>query len=306
LKYLRFASIDIGSNAIRLLFSNVFETSQGPVFRKASLIRVPIRLGADSFSQHMIDPQNINKLVDCMISFRHLMRAHDVIGYKAYATSAMRDAHNAEHIVERVKEESGIDIEIISGEKEAQEIASRFLIHDLSLDSQILYADVGGGSTELTLIRQDKRIDQHSFDIGTVRLLQNTVEPSEWKRMAQWIKKNGLEHSKINIIGSGGNINRIFKMKRRKVHDMHLSSRGLKEAYEELIDLSYEDRVVKYFLNPDRADVIIPACEIFLHIIKHTGTKKIFVPKVGLSDGIVRTLYKEYTTKNAVKTAVIR
>lgn len=241
-----------------------------------------------------------------MISFRHLMRAHDVIGYKAYATSAMRDAQNAQHIVDRVKDESGIQIEIISGEKEAQEIASKFLVHDLSLDTQILYADVGGGSTELTLIKQDKRIDQHSFNIGTVRLLQNTVEPSEWKLMSQWIKKNGLEHSKINIIGSGGNINRIFKMKRRKVHDLHLSSRGLKEAYEELVDLSYEERVVKYYLNPDRADVIIPACEIFLNIIKHTGTKKIFVPKVGLSDGIVRSLYKEYKQKQSIKTTVLR
>lgn len=306
MKYLRFASIDIGSNAIRLLFSNVFETAEGPVFRKASLIRVPLRLGADSFSQHIIDHHNINKLVDCMISFRHLMRAHDVISYKAYATSAMRDAQNAAHIVERVKEESGIDIEIISGEKEAQEIASRFLMHDLSLDNQVLYADVGGGSTELTLIKQEKRIDQHSFNIGTVRLLQNTVEPSEWKLMAQWLKKNNLEHSKINIIGSGGNINRIFKMKRRKVHDLHLSSRGLKEAYEELIELSYEERVVKYFLNPDRADVIIPACEIFLHIIRQTGTKKIYVPKVGLSDGIVRSLYKEYKSRADLKNPLSR
>lgn len=302
MKYLKFASIDIGSNAIRLLFSNVFETDEGPVFRKASLIRVPIRLGSASFIHHSIDIQNINRLVECMIAFNHLMKAQDVIAYKAYATSAMRDAHNSQHIVDRVLEESGVKIEIISGEQEAYEIASRFQMHDLSIGNQVLYADVGGGSTELTLIRNDKRIDQHSFNIGTIRLLQNTADPMEWKLLSKWLKKNGLDHSKIPIIGSGGNINKIFKMKRRQVQDLHLSSRGLKEAYDELTGLSYEERVVKYFLNPDRADVIVPACQIYLELIKMTGSKRIYVPKTGLSDGIIRTLYKEYKSAKSGKT----
>ncbi len=294
MKYLRFASIDIGSNAIRLLFSNVFETAEGPVFRKASLIRVPLRLGADSFTNNVISPENINRLIDTMLSFKYLMRAHDIINYKAYATSAMRDAQNGQEVVNKVLSASGINIEIISGDKEAEEIASRFLWHDLVTEDQILYIDVGGGSTELTYFNGDEKVDQHSFNIGTIRMLHNTITKDDWQELYDWLIKNELNHSKISIIGSGGNINKIFKMKRRKVNDLHLTSRGLKEAYDEIVQLSYEDRIVKYFLNPDRADVILPASEIFLSIIKITGTKKIYVPKVGLSDGIVRSLYRDY------------
>jgi exopolyphosphatase/guanosine-5'-triphosphate,3'-diphosphate pyrophosphatase len=294
LKFLRFASIDIGSNAIRLLFSNVFETAEGPVFRKASLIRVPLRLGADSFTNQTISIENTNRLIDTMLAFKHLMKAHDIINYKAYATSAMRDANNANEVVKLVLKQSEINIEIISGEKEAEEIASKFLWHELVNDDRILYVDVGGGSTELTYFNGEKKVDQHSFNIGTIRLLHNTVSLEEWNELKEWLIKNELNNSKINIIGSGGNINKIFKIKRRKVMDLHLTSRGLKEAHEEIAQLSYEDRIVKYFLNPDRADVILPASEIFLSIIKITKTKKIYVPKVGLSDGIVRSLYSDY------------
>jgi exopolyphosphatase / guanosine-5'-triphosphate,3'-diphosphate pyrophosphatase len=294
LKYLRFASIDIGSNAIRLLFSNVFETENGPVFRKASLIRVPLRLGADSFTHQIITPENTNRLIDTMLAFKHLMKVHDIINYKAYATSAMRDAMNAQEVVKKVLDQSGISIEIISGEKEAEEIASKFLWHELVPDDRILYIDVGGGSAELTYFNGEEKVDQHSFNIGTIRMLHNTVTPNEWIELNDWLIKNELHHSKINIIGSGGNINKIFKMKRRKINDLHLTSRGLKEAYDEIVQLSYEDRIVKYFLNPDRADVILPASQIFLSIIKITGSKKIYVPKVGLSDGIVRSLYTDY------------
>ncbi len=294
MKYLRFASIDIGSNAIRLLFSYVFETKTGPVFRKALLVRVPIRLGEDSFTHGYISPENINKLVDSMKSFKYLMKAHGVISYQAYATSAMREASNSVHIVDRVYEETGILIRIISGEEEANEIASRFLTQDLNLTGPVLYVDVGGGSTELTLVDRGKKIGQHSFDIGTIRLLHHTVDPDVWKELKFWLKEHDLNNSKIQIIGSGGNINKIFKMKRKKVSDNFITPSGLRAAYNELLQLSYEQRIVQYYLNPDRADVIIPACEIFLNITDFTKTKRIYVPKVGLSDGIVRSLYKEH------------
>jgi exopolyphosphatase/guanosine-5'-triphosphate,3'-diphosphate pyrophosphatase len=294
MKYLRFASIDIGSNAIRLLFSYVFETKTGPVFRKALLVRVPIRLGADSFTHGYISPENINKLVDSMTSFKYLMKAHGVISYQAYATSAMREASNSVHIIDRIYEETGIPVKIISGEEEANEIASRFLAHDLNMVGPVLYVDVGGGSTELTLVEGNEKIGQHSFDVGTIRLLHHTVEPGIWKELKTWLKEHHLNSSKIQIIGSGGNINKIFKMKRKKVGDNFITPASLKAAYVELLELSYEDRIVKYYLNPDRADVIIPACEIFLNITDFTKTKKIYVPKVGLSDGIIRSLYREH------------
>ncbi len=293
MKYLKFASIDIGSNAIRLLFDNVFETAEGPVFKKALLVRVPIRLGEDSFIIGKISDEKIDHLVDCMKAFAFLMKAHEVISYKAFATSAMRDASNTTEIIERVKSESGIQIELISGDKEAEVISSRFLPNNLKSKKQVVYVDVGGGSTELSMIDKGEKTISRSFDIGTIRLLHHKVSLQQWAKLNNWIKVNIPLHSDIPIIGSGGNINKIINLVPES-NDKFITYKQLLQLYNDVKILSIDDRMIKYMLNPDRADVIVPAMEIFLKISELIGSSKIYVPQTGLSDGMVRSLYKEF------------
>jgi exopolyphosphatase/guanosine-5'-triphosphate,3'-diphosphate pyrophosphatase len=293
LKYLKFASIDIGSNAIRLLFDNVFETASGPVFKKALLVRVPIRLGEDSFIHGYISEDKIVHVVDCMKAFAYLMKAHEVITYKAFATSAMRDASNADEIIQRVKEASNIEIETISGDKEADIISSRFLPNNLASKKEALYVDVGGGSTELTLISKGVKKAGRSFDIGTIRLLHGRVSLQEWAKLNNWVKVNIPLHSDIPIIGSGGNINKIINLVENG-SDKFITLKQLKQLYYELEPLEVDERMIRYMLNPDRADVIVPAMEIFIKVAQLTDSSKIYVPQTGLSDGMVRSLYKAY------------
>jgi len=293
LNYLRFASIDIGSNAVRFLSSYVFETENGPYFRKGLLVRVPIRLGEDSFRFGKISNDKKTKLTEAMMSFKHLMAAMDIHSYKAYATSAMRDAVNRKEIVDHIEEVTGVKIEIISGEKEANVISGATIPQFIKVEEKVLFMDVGGGSTEFTILDK-KDYQQESFNIGTIRSLFHTVHSKEWKRLKKWFKENNLLNSGIPILGSGGNINKIFKIKRKSNEDYHITSKNLEEFYDEIKDLSYQERIVKYQLNPDRADVVKPACEIFLRVIDMLDTTKIFVPKLGLSDGIVRNLYEDY------------
>lgn len=293
MKYLKFASIDIGSNAIRLLFDNVFETKDGPVFKKALLVRVPIRLGEDSFITGKISDGNITHLVDCMKAFAFLMKAHEVISYKAFATSAMRDASNTSEILEKVKKESGITIEIISGDKEADIISSRFLPNNLKSKKQVIYVDVGGGSTEVSLIDKGEKTAGRSFDIGTIRLLHNRVSLQEWSALKNWIAVKVPIHKDIPIIGSGGNINKIINLVPDS-KEKFITFKQLQSLYAEMKPMDNDERMITYMLNPDRADVIVPAMEIFLKIADLTGSSKIYVPQTGLSDGMVRSLYKEY------------
>ncbi len=293
MKYLKFASIDIGSNAIRLLFDNVFETTTGPVFKKALLVRVPIRLGEDAFITGKISDENIIHLTDCMKAFAFLMKAHEVISYKAFATSAMRDASNTAEILEKVKNDSGINIEIISGDKEADLISSRFLPNNLKSKKQVIYMDVGGGSTELSLIDKGEKTAGRSFDIGTIRLLHNRVSLSEWANLKNWIKVNVPIYKDIPIIGSGGNINKIINMVSDS-KEKFITTQQLLKLHNEMKPMDNDERMITYMLNPDRADVIVPAMEIFLKVAEQTGSSKIYVPQTGLSDGMVRSLYKEY------------
>lgn len=293
MKYLKFASIDIGSNAIRLLFDNVFETVNGPVFKKALLVRVPIRLGEDAFITGKISDQNIIHLVDCMKAFAFLMKAHEVISYKAFATSAMRDASNTDEIIERIKKESGINIEIISGDKEADLISSRFLPNNLKSKKQVIYMDVGGGSTELSLIDKGEKTAGRSFDIGTIRLLHNRVSLQEWANLKNWIKVHIPLLKDIPIIGSGGNINKIINLVADS-KEKFITTQQLLKLYNEMKPMEPDERMITYMLNPDRADVIVPAMELFLKVAEQTGSSKIYVPQTGLSDGMVRSLYKEY------------
>jgi exopolyphosphatase/guanosine-5'-triphosphate,3'-diphosphate pyrophosphatase len=291
LKVKKFAAIDIGSNAIRLLTHNVIE-EQGKKtqFRKSALIRVPVRLGEDSFTVGEISERNVARMVKTMLAFKLLMDVAGVQNYRACATSAMREANNGNEVINLIAEKSGIQIEVIDGKQEAAIIASTDLKEIIKEDQSYLYIDVGGGSTEFTLFTKGKIKLSKSFKLGTVRLLKDLVKETTWLRLQEWIQENVKDAPKLSIIGSGGNINKLHKMSGRKEGEP-LSYIWLNAQYRFLESLSYDDRVSELGLNPDRADVIIPATRIFLSAAKWSGAKKIHVPKIGLSDGIIKNLY---------------
>ncbi len=291
MKIRKFAEIDIGSNAIRLLIHNVIEEKgKKTQFRKSSLIRVPVRLGEDSFTVGEISEHNEERMLNAMKAFKLIMDVHGVEKYMACATSAIREANNGHEIVYRIYQDSGVKIEVIDDKKEAAIIASTDLKQLIQNDQSYLYIDVGGGSTEFTLFTDGKIKVSKSFKIGTVRILNNLVGEGIWKKIEIWIKENISANSKITIIGSGGNINKLHKMSGRKEGEP-LSYIWLNAQYHFLESMSYDDRVSELGLNPDRADVIIPASRIYLSAAKWCGAKKIYVPKIGLSDGIIKTLY---------------
>ena len=293
MKIRKFAAIDIGSNAVRLLVNNVIEEKdKEPQFRKSALVRVPIRLGQDVFTNGIISETNKTRMVNAMKAFKLLMDVHGVEAYMACATSAMREANNGRDVVTQIEEDSTIKIEIIDGKREAAIIASTDLHELIEKDKTYLYVDVGGGSTEFTIFSGGEIVNSKSFKIGTVRLLSNTIHANVWNDIEAWIKKYLKGKTKISIIGSGGNINKLHKISGRKIGEP-LSYIWLNAQYQFLQSLSYEDRIAELGLNPDRADVIIPATRIYLYAAKWSGAKKIHVPKIGLSDGIIKTLYYE-------------
>lgn len=293
MKIEKFGAIDIGSNAIRLLIANVIEEEgKKTLFRKSSLVRVPIRLGTDTFVSGSISQENINRMINAMEAFKLLMRVHNVKKYKACATSAMREAINGKDVANKIKEKTTIDIDIIDGKKEAVIISSTDLKKLIKSNDSYLYVDVGGGSTELTLFSKGRVINSKSFKLGTVRLLNNSKEFNKelFKKMEQWIKKNTKDLKHISLIGSGGNINRIFKMSGREINKP-LSYIYMNTQYKYLKRTTYKQRVTKLDMNPDRADVIVPAIKIYLSAMKWSGSNEIFVPKIGLADGIIKNLY---------------
>lgn len=287
----KFAAIDIGSNAIRLLIHNVIEeVGKETQFRKSELIRIPVRLGEDSFTIGEISNRNIERMVNTIKAFQLLMDVNEVEKYMACATSAMREAKNGLEVIDKIKKETGVKIELIDGEKEAIIIASTDLKKLIRKDKTYLYIDVGGGSTEFTLFSEGKIEDSKSFKLGTVRLLNNMVNEKIWDELKIWITSSIKDKTEISIIGSGGNINKLHKMSGRKEGEP-VSYIWLNAQYNFLESLSYNDRISELGLNPDRADVIIPALHIFLFAARWSGAKKIHVPKIGLSDGIIKTLY---------------
>ncbi|MFH7005624.1 Ppx/GppA phosphatase family protein [Flavobacterium bizetiae] len=287
----KYAAIDIGSNAMRLLISNVVEQDgKEPQFNKSSLVRVPIRLGQDAFTVGEISEENIDRMVDAMKAFNLLMKVHKVERYMAFATSAMREAYNAKEVVALIKKKADIKIEIIDGKKEAAIIASTDLHHLLKTDETYLFVDVGGGSTEFTLFSDGKLINSRSFKAGTVRLLNNMVHDSVWDEIEKWIKTNTADYEEVTLIGSGGNINKLFKMS-GKQQEKPLSYIYINSQYAFLNSLTYEQRIAELGLNSDRADVIIHATRIYLNAMKWSGARQIYVPKIGLSDGIVKAMY---------------
>ncbi|HMC01288.1 MAG TPA: hypothetical protein VKN14_09670 [Flavobacteriaceae bacterium] len=294
----KYAAIDIGSNAVRLLISNIIEDKGKPtLFRKSSLVRVPVRLGSDVFIKQKISKENIHRIVDTMTAFRLLMDTHNVVKYKACATSAMREATNGQEVANLIFSEAQIKIDIIGGEEEAAIIAATDLHAYIDNSKTYLYVDVGGGSTEFTVIHNGKSVTSKSFKIGTVRLLNDIVKNESWVELEKWIKENTNTYDKIDVIGSGGNINKIFKIS-GKALGKPLTYFYLTSYYNTLQSYSYEERITQLDLNQDRADVIIPAMRIYLSAMKWSGAKDIYVPKIGLADGIIKSMYYKTISSN--------
>lgn len=295
---MKYAAIDIGSNAVRLLFMEVFEYEKlNPVFKKDALYRMPIRLGEDVFTKNEITEEKIKRLIHTMIAFRHLIKAYKPVDFMACATSAMREATNSDKIIQRIEKDAGIEVEIIDGKREADIIYSNHIAEKLDPGGNYIYVDVGGGSTELTLISKSNIVNTESFTLGTVRILKNTHQESEWKRMKKWLKKHTSSFPGLLSIGSGGNINKIYSLSGKK-QGKPLSFKKIKKIYEELSFYSFEERIKKFGLKSDRADVIIPASKIYLSVMKWANIRKMYVPEIGLADGVIHLLYEKQNNGN--------
>lgn len=293
---MRLAAIDIGSNAARLLITDVIETAdKRPEFIKMALMRVPLRLGFDVFDKGEISSSRADKLIKTIKAYKLMLDVYDVKHLKACATSAMRDALNGTELLHKVKTETGIDIHIISGQEEASFIYENHIAENLSLDESYLYVDVGGGSTELTFFSDGKLIFKESFNIGTIRLLKNQVTEAQWDGMKEFIKAQTKGFHHVTAIGSGGNINKIFSISKRK-EGKALTLDLLRDYYKEFSSLSLAQRMSLYKLREDRADVIVPALLIYINVLRWADAQEIFVPKIGLADGLVQNLYEELRT----------
>jgi len=289
----RLAAIDIGSNAARLLITEVSSTKEGrPQFNKLNLIRVPLRLGFDVFENREISKPKRGMILQTMKAYGHLMKAYEVQFIKACATSAMRDAANSEDIIRKVKLETGIEIKILSGDEEANMIYENHIAENLDTEHSYLYIDVGGGSTELTFFSEGKLKYKESFNIGTIRLLKGQVTEKTWDEMKDHLKRNTKSNLPMIAIGSGGNINKVFSMSKKK-EGKPLPLELLKDYYKEFSSFSLEERMRVYKLREDRADVIVPALQIYINVMRWTDIQEIFVPKIGLADGLIQSLYEE-------------
>jgi len=289
---LRYAAIDIGSNAVRLLIADITENNSSVSFKKNTLVRVPLRLGDDAFLDHQLSEKKALDLVKTMSAFRNLMDVYKVTDYMAYATSAMREAKNGAEVARQIKADANIDLEIVSGQKEAQIIYSSHIEQHIDKSKNYLYIDVGGGSTELSLFSDGELWASRSFNIGTIRMLDNQDTDESWTEMKEFIKESTRPFKVISGIGTGGNINKLYKLAEEK-EKMPLSYTKLKSLYNYLSSFSLKDRINVLGLNQDRADVIIPACEIYLTVLKCANIKNIYVPTVGLVDGIIQTLIEK-------------
>jgi len=289
---LRYAAIDIGSNAVRLLIADLTDNDGIISFKKNTLIRVPLRLGDNAFLDHFISDKKSEDLIKTMISFRNLMDVYKVTDYMACATSALREAENGAVLVKQIKDLANIDLEIIEGQKEANIIYSSHIEQTLDRNKNYLYIDVGGGSTELSVFCNGQMLASKSFDLGTIRILDNQDKDETWDSLKEWLKAETKNFKSLSGIGTGGNINRLFKLSEEK-EGSPLSYTKLKTLFNYLNSYSLKDRINVLGLNQDRADVIIPASEIFLTIMKWANIKNIYVPKVGLVDGIIQVLIEK-------------
>ena len=298
---MKLAAIDIGSNAARLLISDVIHTNnRRPQFQKVNLVRVPLRLGFDVFDQKRISKEKEGMIMNTIKAYKLLMDAYGVQHCKAAATSAMRDAANAREIIERVKKETGIAIEVITGDAEASLIFENHIAENLDKNHTYLYIDVGGGSTELTFFANARLIFKRSFNIGTIRLLKDQVDGFLWDEMKDFIKRETKPYRDIIAIGSGGNINKIFSLSKRK-EGKPLQLQLLKDYHKEFSSFSVTDRMRIYNLREDRADVIVPALLIYINVMRWADTEEIYVPKIGLADGLIQHLYDDLRKKGTIE-----
>ena len=293
------AAIDIGSNAARLLISEVTSNEEGKTyFNKLNLIRVPLRLGFDVFETRRISEEKQLMFLKTIQAFRLLMEAYQVDAVKACATSAMRDAENGMEIMERIQKETGVQINIISGDMEAGLVYETHAAENLDKDHNYLYIDVGGGSTEILFFSKGKMQDKISFNIGTIRLLKNKVMESDWETLKDSVKAITKGSKDIHAIGSGGNINKIFSLSKKKEgKPLHIDL--LRDYYLEFESTSLPERIIKYNLRADRADVIVPALSIYINVMRWAGADEIYIPKIGLADGLIRHLWEEINSKKA-------
>ncbi|PJJ67736.1 Ppx/GppA phosphatase family protein [Chryseobacterium geocarposphaerae] len=290
------AAIDIGSNAARLLINEVKTQQKEPEFIKLNLLRIPLRLGMDVFTMGKIGTEREKMVLDAMKIFSDLMRIYNVQHYRACATSAMRDAANGQEIIKEVKETSGIDIEIISGDEEATLIYENHVAEGLDKNFAYLYVDVGGGSTELTFYENGKMMYEKSFNIGTIRLLNDLVTEANWKEMKEEIKANIISKKPIVAIGSGGNINKVFSLSKTK-DGKPMSASYLKKAYKEFAGLTIDERMTQYNLRQDRADVLVHALKIYNNVMSWSDISRIFVPKISVADGLIHNIYSKLQAK---------
>lgn len=294
---MRIAAIDIGSNAARLLINEVTEVKKNtPEFTKLNLLRIPLRLGMDVFTHGEIGPEREQMVADCMRVFSDMMKIYKVEHYRACATSAMRDARNGAKIISQVKKDTGIDIEIITGEQEAALVFENHVAEGLDKEFAYLYIDVGGGSTELTFYENGAMRFERSFNIGTIRLLNNVVKEDHWKEMKEEIRKNINSKNPIMAIGSGGNINKIFSMSKTK-EGKSMSVVFLRKYYKELNAMTVAERMSKFGFREDRADVLVPALEIYNKVMTWSEIEKIYVPKISVADGLIHSIYERLHKK---------
>ena len=295
---MKFAAIDIGSNAVRLLLARVLEEGDAPLFKKEVLVRMPLRLGDDVFGKGRISADKAQRLAETLLGFRHLIHAYPALDFAAYATSAMREASNGAAVVERVRKASGITIDVIDGAREAEVIYANHIEHRLDRRQNYLYVDVGGGSTEVTFIAKGKMVDSHTFPVGGVRALEGKVSPKATAELRAFVESQREKHGRMVAIGSGGNINTIYKLARVKQGKL-LEIERMRAIRNLLRSYSLEERIVTLDLKPDRADVVVFAADLYLSVMKWGGIKKMVVPEVGLADGIVHLLYNRHRRSRA-------
>ena len=288
----KIAAIDIGSNAVRMLICYVISSEDEHVFQKNSYLRLPLRLGEDAFKNGVISNQKITLLTNAILSFKYIMKVHCVKDYQIYATSALRESKNSKEVISIVKKKTGLNIELITGLKEAKIISKGNSLEQIDFNKTFIYVDVGGGSTELSILRKGEQKISKSFKIGTVRLLNNLVDDSILMEIKHWLKSNIDSDDKIKLFATGGNINKIQSMTGSK-SGKPISYLSIKDLSNILIEFNYQERMVKFDLNPDRADVIIPALKIFISTMEFVKANKIFVPKVGLVDGMINEIFYE-------------
>ena len=293
----KIAAIDIGSNAVRMSICYVLMNEDEYFFQKNQYIRLPLRLGEDSFKTGYISDNKINSLSNALLSFKYTMKVHGVEHYQIYATSALRDSKNSNDVIKQIYDLTGMKIKLIDGLKEAKVIAMGNPIEKLDFDKTYLYVDVGGGSTEYSIVRGSDDKKSKSLNIGTIRLINNLVDELVFEEVKEWINENIDDESKLKVFATGGNINKIQDMTRTK-SGKPISYLSIKDLYNNLLDEDINDRMIKYNLNPDRADVIIPALRIFISTMEWANTNKLFVPKVGLVDGMIKEIHNSINSVN--------